>query len=250
MTIAINLLLVFFLIGVSPTLAAIVVGDQFRITDPNWGDQGPFILREQWSADGEPLMPAFESFCVETKEYIIPGNVYTIQSLNPQSVRSGRYLTPYVAWIYTRYIYDTAWRSTINTYKKYNYVQQAIWAGMVYALGDTPGSVNSELGSKLGHAVNLGLGSSWDRLGIGLNDYAQSGWSGFGNVMVANLWGYTRYYDTNKYKWLYRNGPAQDQLVLIPEPLNLIIWSLLSVCIGSTYWLRRHKLVACTNRPR
>jgi hypothetical protein len=197
--------------------------------------QGPFLMTEK-VLSGDTQVAPFETFCVEVNEYFHIGNTYSVAGIGVQTIHTGNYLTPYTAWVYTKYSTDATFRSNVDTGTEYNLVQKAIWAGMVKNVGDTPGSVGSEYAKYTSTPfanIQIDLGN----LGISLANYASSGWSGFGDVKVLNMVGPVPH-----------TTDSQDQLALIPsegtpqvpEPMSVIVWSLLGLCfVGTAIWRRR-----------
>ena len=89
------------------------------------------------------------------------------------------------------------------------------------------GRLNSEYGKNYNSTLSVNNGNLI-ALHISYTDFTNSGWNyGIGNVRIANLVG------TN-------DCPSQDQLVLVPEPMSVIVWSLLGLCVsGGIYWRKR-----------
>jgi hypothetical protein len=229
MKIKIGVLLAVIIVGISlPTWAAIdvQVGDTVKLSGQLYSaNQGPFKMTNVTGGNN------FETFCAEVKEYFSPGSTYIVAGLSDKNVASNNFLTPYAAWVYTKYRTDAVWRSTIDTPTEYNWVQNAIWAGMVPGgSGTTPGGVGSEYWK---HYNQILLMSNTNLANIGISDaeFALSGWTSgsLGNVRVANLVTPGR-----------DHVNSQDQLVLVPEPMSVIVWSLLGLCVScGIYWRKR-----------
>jgi hypothetical protein len=245
-----------------PAAAVIQSGDKFILDFPTnaqmaasgyptpHGTEGPFYLNPL----GGTSTDGFLTFCVEETEYFYTGgNTYTVGNgpgtgIGYQTVETNWTLSPYTAWLYTNFSNHTMpanWTKLItasdslyNPTLAYNVLQYAVWAGMTKPGGG--GSVGASDAEQQFGVTNGYLYAGWsasdlDGYGIGPTSFASSGWSGFHDVVVLNL------YDSNNYK-------SQDQLAIIPghggppgpEPISLVIWSLLGLCVGiATYWRRR-----------
>ena len=251
----------------APAMAAIQSGNVFELNWPDWpsstprGSEGPFHMIPR--AGGADVN--YYTFCVETTEYFSPGSWYQVGKtvpggisggINTASVRTGRDLTGYTAWIYSMYRGWDGWHlpSAFNVMSTdlYNALQYAVWAGMV-TKGGAVGDSHAE--QQIGPASSY-LGRGWtevdlEGLGIGYSNFLDSTWGGpgtvpgtigettklacLGSVRVLNLYGWdsaTGTYDL----------PAQDQLGVVPEPLSVLVWSLLGSCsfgFGAYRWYRR-----------
>jgi hypothetical protein len=237
MNIRIGVLTAAFVLGISlPSWAAIEVGDQFKMTKPySISSQGPFLMTEK-VLSGDTQVAPFETFCVEVNEYFHIGNTYSVAGIGVQTIHTGNYLSPYTAWVYTKYSTDTTFHDYVVDHEKFNLVQKAIWAGMVQNVGDAPGSAGSEY-AKYTSTPFASIQTSLGNIGISLADFASSGWSGFGDVKVLNMVGPVP-----------STKDSQDQLAIIPsegtpqvpEPMSVIVWSLLGLCfVGTAIWRRR-----------
>jgi hypothetical protein len=228
MKIKIGMLVAVIIVGISLPAWAVIdvhVGDSVKLSGQLYGaTQGPFKMTNVTAGN-----TTFETFCAEVKEYFSPGSTYIVAGLSDKNVASNNFLTPYAAWVYTKYRTDAAWRSTIDTSTEYNWVQNAIWAGMVPGgPGTAPGVAGSEYWK---HYNQILLMSDANLAAIGISDtqFAASGWTSgsLGNVRVANLVSLS-------------GNNSQDQLVLVPEPMSVIVWSLLGLCVsGGIYWRKR-----------
>jgi len=275
-------LLVLALVAAIPavSVASILVQDHagYTITAgaPRAGNGGPFVMG--WTT-GTPSSPygSFDTYCVEEGEYITLGGTYyvgnpttpTVTGLGYASVRTGRGLSGYTAWLYTMARGHDLWQlpSEMGTIDATDtqYLQQAIWAGM---LGTKQGSTYENWG--VGRATTTGQPydgaefaiSAWTEYaarGISFADFLLSGWDGeatglspgtkatttdqiskmmshTGDVVVLNM-------------YTLDGVDAQDQLGLtlgdgdppVPEPATIVIWSLLGMgsWLGMRVWRQR-----------
>ena len=166
------------------------------------------------TASGLPFTPGallldpadtFETFCVEANEYISFGSIY-YADVSTAAVNGGLGggnpdpLDPLTAYLYTKFItgslagysYDAADAGGLRTASA-NALQQVIWyiegeASKVWVDGD------ASLMNQFYQDAFVNAGPD------------------IGNVRVLNLWGDEA-----------RTQPAQDQLILIPEPATLLL---------------------------
>jgi hypothetical protein len=190
------LLLLIALIGLiisAPGVYAdnISLGDTLYFSrGPGNGPGGEFIINDTTSNY------QFNSFCVETNEFVSFGSPFKVGGISGEAVLGGSGgphpdpLDPRTAYLYyhfrmgdlTGYDYGAAGRASSA-----DQLQQAIWYIEQENLG-----VNNAFVALATTAVNTGQ------------------WSGLGPVQIINL--------------QYPDGPpAQDQLVLVPEPSTLLL---------------------------
>jgi hypothetical protein len=231
MKIKIGILAAVLLVGISLPAWAVIdvnVGDSVTLVRTSYGaTQGPFKMTDLTKGND------FQTFCAEVNEHFNPGSTYIVDSLSDRnfSPTDFSFLTPYAAWVYTMYRTDSVFRGKVISPANYDSVQDAIWAGMVPGSSNAmPGIKFSEYWKRHNHTMDMYTDPGLDALDITYDDFTNSGWNqGLGNVRVANL------EDKN-------GGRSQDQLVLIPEPMSVIVWSLLGLCVSGGLYLRKHRV--------
>ena len=205
----------------------------------------------------------FSTFCVEISETISFGQQYEVYDANAtKTVNSGKTLGSFAAWLYTQFLKPvlnggtpfagiTGWGGDLA--KDANAIQYGIWRSMGWsdgggALNGNSGRFGGALGSydatflqNLLDAYSKDL--SWDADAPGSVAGLNSSWNfvetkdpvTYGNVRIMNLVTYN--YDGS----IKKN--YQDQLVWspppptgnspVPEPLSVIVWSMLAICVGT-----------------
>ena len=134
----------------------------------------------------------FDTFCVEVGEYLSFGPTFYIGGIGLATVYVGKPLTAQTAWAYQSFRDGTlGYHGVVNDNVKYSTLQKWIW-GKMNVTGGNPGT------------VDMALYNAW------ATDYANSGWTGFGDVVILNLFNTAGMYD--------RAHTSQDVLALIPEP--------------------------------
>jgi hypothetical protein len=193
----------------TPARASVQIGDQVSLFDSVGKPGGIFVVDDLSNAT-----PDFETFCVELQEYIsfYPA-VYVVDNISTQSSLTGYNLGPMTAWAYTGYLNGSILTPAERLVEaKVNALQAVIWYGMGY-------SIIPEISSAVGSSIDIPLFNSL------LSAYAGSGWTGLGNIRIMNL--------------LTLDGHvAQDQLVEVPvpEPMSVVVWSMITTCMGSVSW--------------
>jgi hypothetical protein len=194
MKLSVTVLCVIILVIVSATgvfAYPVYEGDLIKLKDgPGTTDGGEFRVYDD---SGTYL---FNSFCLETDEYISFGSLYLVKSITDKAINGGSGgpspdpLDPKTAYLYYHF--------AIGDLKGYNYgsgraasandLQKAIWF-----IEQEKGGVYNYFVKLAKHAIDTGA------------------WSGLGNVRVMNL------VDP-------RTGSLkQDQLTLVPEPSTLLL---------------------------
>jgi hypothetical protein len=185
-------IIILFVLSASGVFAyPINEGDLIKLKDgPGTTDGGEFKV---YSDSGTYL---FNSFCLETDEYISFGSLYMVKSITDRAINGGSGgpspdpLDPMTAYLYYHF--------AIGDLKGYNYgfgraasandLQKAIWF-----IEQEKGGVNNYFVKMAKDAIDTGA------------------WSGLGNVRVMNL------VDPST------NSLKQDQLTLVPEPSTLLL---------------------------
>jgi len=209
------------------------VGDLLKFSDgPGVLNGGEFFVDNRTS-NGITANPGdFITFCVQTNENINFASLFRVDAISTQSVVDQNVpLASGTAYLYRRFrdgtlvmrdlaLYGTG--TAANHAADGDALQQAIWYlqfGRAVTGTATQILDANYLISQANTAISSGL------------------WSGISNVRIANL----SYATGSK-----TGNPAQDQLVLLPEPGSLIMWSLFGACvIGCRRFRRRQSDSAC-----
>jgi hypothetical protein len=189
------------------------VGEDVYFSDWHSGQlAGPLMARPVESGAFTP----FQTFCVEVEENIAVNQgasySYNVDSIGLVTKNGGRTLSEQTAWLYTQFL-DGTLTDYSGTLADRNALQYGIWRSMGYS--------DSFL---MNHGVNITqartdyISAGWDEV------FANSGWTGVGNVRVLNL-------SSN------RNGAAsQDFLATVPVPGAMVLGGL---GLGLVAWSRR-----------
>jgi hypothetical protein len=256
---ALAVLVVLGVVGVGSSTMGALTNDVYINTWPQGQPEGPFEIKiyadsttgvgyeTSYNASTTPLYDGL-AFCVETHQYFTPGgirpgyNTFNIDGIGTQSVNTGRVLSGYSAWVFTKFeslnlplsgVSGAApggysWASVLNDY------QNAIWAGMVDDGHLVPAAVgsadHSEYGSYTGQSLALDSTEFTD-IGISWAEYVANTGGDLGHtgsVAIIQIQGVTHPGDGYTY--------GQDQTVLfdsgqmsqdpVPEPTSLAIWAI------------------------
>jgi hypothetical protein len=195
----------------------------------------------------------FLTFCVQHGENLATWN--NLDSLNPYSLATNRYLTGYAAWAYEKFVNSplssVANVGTANSLDLTAY-QFAIWGGMVNLnpASNTAVAVAAQIGvsglSETDFSANV---PAWGNTvlnllqakGLDYATFAGSGWTGgvldLHNYKIMNL----------------SNGGGtgtQDQIIVpagsldVPEPASLAVWSILAGGAAGLSVARRRRATA------
>ena len=224
--ITITLMTLMIGVAVIPAQAGIApqVGDRMYFSDYIKGQKGGSLLANPTGGSG---FTAFRTFCIEIEEHVWVGGgsdfQYEIASIGYQTVNGGKTLTEETAWLYTEYTESRLGSYNDSLVADRNAMQYGIW----HSMGYTDQELLNNLGSGFQTVIDdYNNNRSW------ASDYANSGWSGFGDVHIANLiWGNTHQGHDYGYN-------AQDQLIrtppMVPAPgagmLGVIGLSLVGWC--------------------
>jgi hypothetical protein len=201
--------------------AGVMIGDQLKFGDGVGNPGGIFHVTDLT----RPLDPQFDTFCIELTEEVDFTNVFTVGNISFTTVMGGKTLTPYTSWLYYRFRKGTLASFNPNNANDANALQLALWKSIGYTQAD----ITSHVGPAWYLTYNNLLGTKpWQ------NDYNNdSVKAGVGSVRVINLLN-------------FRHRNAQDQLILVPEPLTAVVWSVTIGCIGIVWAIKR---AAARNSP-
>lgn len=228
--IQIAVLSIFAILSVSAVQGSVQVGDLIRMGDGVGTHGGVFHVDDINDGPGFD----FDTFCVELQQYINPNNStkYLVESITTQN-SLGNQLQPFAAWLYNSFLNKTL--SGVNfsalTTLDANTIQLGIWRGMGYQ----DSFIHSVVGNSFYSPASTNLANNgWTA------DFANSGWSGLGNIRIMNL------RTVSLHRGVYRpDGFAQDQLVRLPEPMSIISWAtLLSLATGAYRFRKRRPALA------
>lgn len=187
----------------------------------------------------------FPTFCVEIDETISFNTDYYVAAISDTTAKTGYKLGSFAAWLYTEYLAPYlgpgAGLTNIPYYgtsaQQANAIQRGIWLSMGY-------SVTKVTNSLVG-------GYDHDFFDALFAAYKSSPWVGSSTVNADNPWNYG--YETGQVAVMnLTNGKTgnkqknyQDQLVIdtelppptgnspVPEPLSVLVWSMLAICFGT-----------------
>jgi hypothetical protein len=177
-----------------------------------------------------PTVPSFQTFCVETAEYVAqPMNIEVSTTFVDGTSGShavwggqpnvGDDLDPMTAYFYTQfatgnldgYNYGSGGYESLTRSQTAGALQRLIWS-----IEDEGNTTSLAAGTTV-----QGITLSADQANLivdWLKEYANSGWTGIGNVRILNT------YTTS-------GGLAQDQLYLLPVPAAVIL-GILGLCVA------------------
>jgi hypothetical protein len=176
----------------------------------------------------------FSTFCVQLSEFITLSSVtYDVASITKNTVAGNVPLGSFAAWLYNRFLNGLI---TISDDQDANAVQVGIWRSMGYLSG---GDGTSPVGSNYDAAL-LGSKTSPTAGTLTALYYADVAWTGSAVVDAnGNKGSYTGDIFIMNLKDLAGND-AQDQLVRhMPEPMSLVVWSFLAMCVSGAGLGRR-----------
>jgi len=201
-------------------IAAPALADTVTIAD-SWGgtNGGEFIVTPSGfgftpASLGEQTTPQFETFCVETAEFLNFGSTFTVSSITGKAIMGrtppGDPISNETAWLYDQFIsrtlayqYDTSTQANRNQrISDANDLQNAIWAYEGEGGGPTKYTV-------LANAA--------------VNPPGGGGWVNPGTIKVMNL--------------TWSDGTrAQDLLVKVPAPAAVLLGVVGLALVG---WARK-----------
>ena len=198
----------------------------------------------------------FDTFCVEITEHIILGSTYHVTDISTQTVLTGKNLGSFAAWLYTEFLEpalsgglglspilgDSSIPFSASVAADVNAVQKGIWKSMGWSDSQISGALTTTPDPTLYSNLQAAYAADTDWTGFAAADANLNQGTYTGNIAIMNLIG--------------PNGStvnAQDQLVWddtihpppppgtspVPEPLSVVVWSLLAMCMGGVSTQRR-----------
>jgi hypothetical protein len=199
--------------------AGIMIGDQLKFSDGVGTPGGIFHVTDL----SRPLDPQFDTFCIELTEDVDFVNTFTVGNIGKTTVMGGKTLTPYTSWLYFHFRKGTLASFNPNSVNDANALQLALWKSVGYTQAD----ITPHVGPAWYLTFNTLLNSKpWPSNYS--SDVANSQLFGISSVRVINLKN-------------FRGRDAQDQLILVPEPLSFFVWSLAIGCIGAAWAFKSAK---------
>ncbi|MBN1852435.1 MAG: hypothetical protein JW829_06910 [Pirellulales bacterium] len=224
--------------------AAVEVGSSVKLGNDSQVMDGAHAL-----GFGNTPGSTLESFSAELQRNINFSAIYQVVSISRQSYQTGHDLSEFAAWLYTGS--QGALDKTSYTFgydgsaAHADALQLGIWESMGYSAD----AIRNIAGNRWYNASSLTLHGdkntppavSW------VADFADSGWTGFGDVWIMGV-------ETDAMNPMTgKGGYAMDQLVMgggssmhSPEPVSLSIWLFLGLCVGGIY-LKRHRQASIVN---
>lgn len=222
----------------APLSAAIVadlkVGDQIRFFDREGNIGGGEFGVAKLPAKNTEL---FRTFCIERSESLdFESKGFVVAGIG-STTSGGKSLDPKVAYLYSKFRdgtlagYDFTPGSS-NHVKSANALQAAMWliqGESGYGLGGNFGVFNSLSNSVKNKAL------AFKTAAINAVSGPNPIWTGLGLVRVANIeWNYRKHKRKD-------GDPAQDVLILIPEPASIVFWLTATSMVGVGAVIRRRR---------
>ncbi len=265
----------------APAGAAIKLHDDIRLTkvagNPNFSSGGgPFVawifsdnrtLAQQstgpdWvntTSTGNTLAKTFLTFCVEKTENITVGN-YTatapltgekndIRNYNVKSTNSNKFINGYTAWVYDKFLKSGITAASGTTDSIASAYQNAIWAGMTttqFAMPTILGPIANPTSVKFAGENNIDIKAIGNAQGLGISwaHFLASSWGGSTDPSVKLAY-------TNGYKVMNLqtdNGTNRQDMLIVPEPASLVVWSVLAGSAAGLTVARRKRRNAPAGR--
>ena len=188
-------------------------GDDIKFTQVDGGDGGRFVATFG-DMNNSNTWNTFETFCLETNEYISTGSWYYIYKISDSAEEGGSGgpspdpISYGTAYLYTQFVNGAY--SNMSDWQ-YRNLQKAIWT-------------LEEEGTFTGEGDSGDVGTiNWF-----LTQAANSGWQDIGNVRVLNI------------QWSADDTRVrQDMLTIVPEPTTILLSGLGLLGMGA--FLRRKK---------
>lgn len=227
--------IVFSTCALSARASIVAAGDDIKLYD-GLGTSGGIFHVDVLGSGASTSPYDFDTFCVQTKEFISFSPTYRVLSIgknvlgSDSSHQNNVALSSFAAWLYSGFlgVDGVSLASTgfnVNTLSHVNTLQAGIWTSLGYTSLFTP---DAALLTSLTNLYNSDM--TWAAQTADINGNKT------GNVKIMNL------------VTLNANGVGikthhQDQLVwiptspppppVVPEPLSVVVWSLLAMCAGS-----------------
>lgn len=195
--------LLFLCVLAIPAFGSIQVGTKIKLdTSLPGGAGGQFGVTDPGNPAGFGFA-SFITFCVQIDEFIAHNGMYTVTGIDTKNT-NGRVLGQQAAFLYTQFRSGLLSNFSMTSNDDANGVQYGIWESMGYT--------HTEIRNALGTSTADNYKSKWNgKNTVWLLGY--DAWSGIGNVRVMQL------------------GNKQDQLMIVPEPASMILWSLVGASV-------------------
>jgi hypothetical protein len=210
------------------------------------GNNGGIFYVDVVGSSSSPLIGGYDfpTFCVEITEHISLGSQYKVNTISNTTVLTGKTLGSFAAWLYTEFLKPyqglgagiSGLSGWVSDNAHANAVQSLIWKSMGWTPTQIAGAmVTTPDAAFITVLENAYAGDLLWTNGASPDAYGNRG-TYTGKIAIMNLIG----------PYPGSTANAQDQLVYddtihgppppgaVPEPISVVVWSLLAVCVGGS----------------